>query len=113
MGIVQLDHTLLDQHHRRDGRDRLGHRREAEDRVLAHRLGFGSVLISVRLEVNDLTAPRDQGDGARKHAPVDLLRHHRCDAGQALLGHALEFVGRSRRMRTSSDMVCLGERARR
>ena len=37
-GIVERDQPLLDQHHERDRRDRLRHRIDAEDRILAHRL---------------------------------------------------------------------------
>ena len=50
--------SLLDQHHRRDRDDRLGHRIDAEDRVVGHRRAAGRSAPTV--PIGDLAVARDQ-----------------------------------------------------
>ena len=57
-----------------DADDRLGHRHDAEDGVLLHRLLRLDVHQPLRLEMRDAAVARDERDGARE-APG-----RRCDA---------------------------------
>ena len=85
--IVQGEAALLDEDHRGDARDRLGHRVDAEDVV-----GFEGVLIpdapAVGVPVHDLAAPGDQRHDARRAFVVDELPHGRADAREDLAGEA-------------------------
>ena len=62
--IVELPLAFLEQHHHRDAGDRLGHRVDAEDRVLLHRRAALQVALAGGLELHDLAVLRDHRDDA-------------------------------------------------
>ena len=78
--ISDQEPSLLDQHHRRDRNDRLGHRIDAEDRVVTHRRAAGPQRAD-RLAVNQLAVSGDQHGDARSLLLLDLTRH---DCGEPL-----------------------------
>ncbi len=67
--VVELEVALFIEHHQRDRGDRLGHRIDAEDGVVGHRLAALQVHRPEGLAVGDLSAPGDGDLGAH-----DLLR---------------------------------------
>ncbi len=79
--IDEPDTPFLQESHQRGADDRLGHRVEAEDRVLRHRRARLLVAPAELSGMHDLAVPRDQRAHARKgsafdigqHAPVDPL----------------------------------------
>jgi hypothetical protein len=70
--IVQLEMALLEEHHQGDRRDRLGHRVDPEDRVLAHRLAALEIHQPDRLAVLDPPSPMDEGQEAGNLAGLDV-----------------------------------------
>src|SRR5205823_3592141 len=72
--VAQPQLAFFDQDHRRRGRDRLGQRRDAEDRVAPHRLATTDRLHADRVDMH-LTAPAHQRDQARHFAALDIARH--------------------------------------
>ena len=76
---VELELPFFLEDHCRDADDRLGHRVDAEDRVLAHRLLRGDVHQPVSLEVGDLAAAGDDGDRAGQLFFVEELLNFRID----------------------------------
>lgn len=68
-GVVELEHPLLEQLHQRDGHDRLRHRVDAEDRVVAHRNTPLAIALAQAALVGEVAAPADghlaAGDLAR------------------------------------------------
>ena len=93
-GVAQDEPPLLDEHHRRDRGERLGHRVEPEDRVRRHRRAGRRVALAEALEVSDPSLARHQDDRARVLAL--------CDFGLKHLGHACEPL------RRESDLLGLG-----
>ena len=79
--LVEAQRALLDQDHRRRGRDRLGHRGDAEDRVAAHRLAAAERLRADRVDVH-LAAAADQRDEPRHAAALDVAGHDVVHAAQ-------------------------------
>ena len=71
-GIVQLEAPLLVEHHHRDARHRLAHRRDPEDRVRRHRLARLKVHLPVGAEVRRLPVARDVQHDAADFLLVDL-----------------------------------------
>ena len=69
--IGEAELVLLDEHHDGDSGHGLGHRVDAEERPLGHRRLRFEALQPDRLEVDELAAPRDGGDG-----PGDLPIGH-------------------------------------
>ena len=83
--IVQLEAALLPEHHYSHSRDRLGHGRDAEERIVRHRNGAGNIAPTDGLVDND-TAPF----GDDRHGTGDSVLGDFCFQN---LSHAL--VGRS------------------
>jgi hypothetical protein len=71
-GSSKIELALFDQHHRRDRDDRLGHRRQAEDRVLFHRDLLLAILVADRLDIGRLVVARDHQHRARQFAAIDI-----------------------------------------
>ncbi len=92
-GIGDQEPPLLDQHHRRDRNDRLGHRIDAEDRVVAHRRPAGAHRAD-RLAVSHLAVSGDQHRDARSLLLLDLTSHDCCEPLEPLRNKAQRF-GRS------------------
>ncbi len=69
---IEIELALLDQHHRGHAGDRLGHRRDPEDRIGLQRDLAGAVMSADRLQVRELAVARDGDHGARQRARVDL-----------------------------------------
>ena len=72
--------SLLDQHHRGDRNDRLGHRIDAEDRVVGHSRAAGPQSAD-HLPISDLAVAGDQHGDAWRLLLLDLARH---DGGEPL-----------------------------
>jgi len=73
--IVELEASLLPQHHQPHAHDRLRHRIDAEDRILGDRPRSLDLEVALRLEVRDLSPARDEREGAGE------LCRRRCNAG--------------------------------
>ncbi len=71
--FVQRDAAFLDQHHERYRRDRLGHRVDAEDRVVFGRNVALHVGEPLHGRMGDLAAPIDEGLRAGEPARIDIL----------------------------------------
>jgi hypothetical protein len=71
--LIEPQPAFLYQDHRRDGRDRLGHRGDAKDRIVPHRRAAGEVLRADRIEVR-LAGPAHGGDDAGRRALLDVAR---------------------------------------
>ena len=83
-GVVEADQALLDQHHQSHRGDRLGHRIDAQDRVLAHRLVALDVHVAGHAGVDQLALAMDHGQDARQVAAVDVaVGHHLIELLQA------------------------------
>ncbi len=78
-GVAEQEMAVLDQHHDADRDDRLGHREDAEDRVLRHRRGGRRALPAERIEPADLAVPRHHdgraGDGSLVDLALEGVRH--------------------------------------
>ena len=73
--------ALVLQHQNRDAGDRLGHRRDPEERVGPHRPFRRDVGEAGGLEVQDVVLVDDRGDGAGNFVLRDHLLHRFADAG--------------------------------
>ena len=71
-GLVQRDAAFLDQHHEGDARERLGHRIDAEDRVVLDRRLALEVGKTLHGRMNDLAAAIDQELRSREAAGIDI-----------------------------------------
>ena len=91
-GIAERELALLDEDHRRDRRDRLAHRVDAEDRVLRHRRLRRRIQHAHALEQRDPALPRDQEDGAGDLALLRVVAQRRHDAAQPL-GRQAHLLG--------------------
>src|SRR6266850_8107481 len=60
--LVQAEPAFLNQHHRRDADDGLGHRIDAENRVVAHRYFLFAVLPAEALRIREPAVARNQDD---------------------------------------------------
>ena len=94
-GLVERDLAFLDQHHEGDTRDRLGHRIDAENRIVLDRNLAFEVGKALHRRMDDLAAAVDQKLGPREAAGVDVaLLQMIFDAVERRLGHSGGF-GRS------------------
>ena len=84
-GIVELDRAVLDQLHRDDGGDRLGHREQAEDRLVGDRRLADDVLHAEGFVVDRLAMLLDQHDCAGDLAGRDLVLEELADLGELVL----------------------------
>ena len=100
--VRQANAALFDEHHRRDGCERLRHRVEAKDGVLRHRSARRGVELSNGLEVRDLSLPDDHRDCAGEALRLDLPRKRGCDAPETLLRQP-DLLGTCRRERTRDE----------
>ena len=73
--VVERPLALLPEHHHGHAHDRLGHRREAKDRVAGDRLLRRQILDAVRVEVDDLAVPRDERRDTGEFAVVHQRAH--------------------------------------
>ncbi len=71
-GLVERDAALLEQHHERDRGDRLGHRIDAEDRVVPDRHLAFKIGIALHGAMDHLAAAVNQKPGAGKAVGVDI-----------------------------------------
>ena len=71
-GLVERDAAFLDQHHEGDRGDRLGHRIDAEDRVVLDRRLALEIGKTLHRAMDDLAAAIDQELGSRKPAGIDV-----------------------------------------
>ena len=90
--------ALLIQHHHRDAGDRLGHRVDAEDRVLLHGRAAGHVALAIGPRIDDLAVARHYRDDSRHLAVVDVFLQHRMHTIQSLRGEAYRFRFRLRKV---------------
>ena len=99
--VGELDAAVLDEHHRRNRGERLGHRVDAEDAVFAHR--HRRALHAYRVLVDELALPRHHHHRAAEAAVGDLLLQRRADLCEPLRRHAhrLRLGHRKRRLRRS------------
>ena len=82
--VVQADLSLFDEHHDGYGGNRLGHRSQAEDRVLGHRsLGF-DIRQALSLKVRDSALAGNQRNGAGDVAGVDVTLDGFADPAETL-----------------------------
>src|SRR5262249_3097127 len=83
-GIRQANAALFDEHHRRDGGERLRHRVETKDRVLRHRGARLRVELPDRLEIRDLSPSSDDRDRAGEALRLDFARKGGRDTPETL-----------------------------
>ena len=79
---VEVELALLNQRHRRDRNDRLGHRKDAEDGFVRHRRGLAGALDAEALLERDLALAADQQVGARNLAALHVGVQRRPDRVQ-------------------------------
>jgi hypothetical protein len=82
--LVQPEDALLDQDHRCDGGDRLGHRADPEDGVPGHGLVAVDGPAADALDVR-LAAPADHRDQAGPGSTLDVSGHDVVHAGEPRL----------------------------
>src|SRR5438105_4393751 len=75
--VIEAELSLVDEHQRCDGRDRLRHRGDAEDRAALHRQVAADVLLPERLVVDDAVLGDQQRYRACDVAPIDRLLDER------------------------------------
>jgi hypothetical protein len=83
--LVQPQGAILHQDHRRHGRDRLGHRGDAEDRATPHRVTAANRLRADCIDVG-FGAPADQRDDTGHVAALDVAGHNVVHAGEPRRG---------------------------
>jgi hypothetical protein len=88
--------ALLVKHKQCDAGDRLGHRVDAVQRVLAHRFGAFAVGHAPDLVVDDLSASRDEPLAADHDSVANGLAHAGVDSGKPRGGKAQRFGIRHR-----------------
>ncbi len=103
-GIFEPELALFDQHHRDHAGDRLGHRKQAEDRVIGHRQPGRDVAHAEEFVIDRLAVLLDQQDRAGNLALRDLVAEVIADALEFLLvemraGGNLEGAFRASRSR--------------
>ena len=86
--LLQAEPAFLDQHHRGDADDRLGHGIEAEDRIGAHRDFPVPVLPAETFRIHQLPVAGDQHDGAGQLAGLHRFLHGGVETAEPLRGHA-------------------------
>ena len=90
--VVQRHQAFFDQHHEGHAGDRLGHRVDADHRVLAHRRAVFERRVAQHRLVHHLALPRHHHLRARQFAGGDVLvMDEAVEAGQALRAHAKRF----------------------
>jgi hypothetical protein len=90
--LVERDAAFLEQHHEGHGGDRLGHRIDAENRVVPHRRLALEVGKALHRRVHHLAAAIDQKLGPRKPAGVDIaVLEMRVETVERRRGHAGGF----------------------
>ncbi len=82
-GVVEEEVPFFQEHHDRDGRDGLGHRVDAEDGIVGHRLTGFAVPVAPRLNVGDLASPRDECDSSGGFLSIDVPLDVGVDAAQS------------------------------
>jgi hypothetical protein len=80
------------EHHRGDGRERLGHGGDAEDRVGGHRRASGLVTEADRLGIGDAALPGDHDDRAGDASALDVGPQRLADAVEPRRREA-DFLG--------------------
>jgi hypothetical protein len=85
--VIELQLALVDEHHDRRRRHRLGHRRDVEDRVLGHRHVPRDAHLAERLVVEHAVATDDRDYDAGHVAPGDRLLQVAGERGAPLLRH--------------------------
>jgi hypothetical protein len=85
--LVQPELALLHQDHGRRGRDRLGHRGDAKDRVAPDRVAAAERLHADRIDVH-LAAPAEQIDDAGHGAALDMAGHDVVHAAEPRRGQS-------------------------
>ena len=80
--IVWAELPFVDENHDGDGRDRLGHRGNAEERVLLHGRLVGEVALAHGFVIQDAIFVADQRHGTGEVAVVDELLHRGLDAAE-------------------------------
>ncbi len=83
--LVQPNLTFLHEDHRRRGRDRLGHRADADDRVAPHRVAAADRLHADRIDMH-LAPPADQRDDTGHFAALHIAGHDVMHAAEPRLG---------------------------
>ncbi|MFK4624223.1 hypothetical protein ABIF50_007529 [Bradyrhizobium diazoefficiens] len=83
--IVELDLAVLDQSHRDDGRDRLAHREQAENRLVGDRRLAGHILHAEGFVIDRLAVLLDQHGCAGDLAGRDLVLEELADLGELVL----------------------------
>ena len=73
--LIQPQLAFFHQDHRRGGRDRLADRRDAKNRIAAHRVLAAQGLHANRINMH-LAAPADQRDQSGNVAVLDMAGHH-------------------------------------
>jgi hypothetical protein len=87
--VVEAYQPLFDQHHHRDRGDRLAHRVDAKDRVLAHRFAALDVHVAAHAGMGEMALAIDIGQHARQIATVDVtVLHHLVEPCQSRRRHA-------------------------
>ena len=80
--VDEADFALLDEEHERSADDGLGHRVDAKDGVLLHRLVVLAITLAVAVRERGLAATVDADVDADERATVDVGLHDRVDALQ-------------------------------
>lgn len=81
--VGEFESATLVEHHRRDGRDRLGHRVDAKDRVRFDGQAAFDVTQTTMPDMGDRAAARDEHRPARQSAAVHVALQQTIDAVQA------------------------------
>ena len=102
-GVAERDLAFLDHHHHGRADHGLGHGGHAEEGVALHgSFGF-EVHDASRVDPGDLTLARDERDGARDFAGIDVALNHLVDALQTVRGEADVFRLRRTRQRSRRE----------
>ena len=82
-GILEAELALFEQLHRRRRRNRLGHRRDAEDRIGGQQLPCRDIRLPERPLINNAAAIDDDRDDTGDVSPLDGIGQHRVDRSRA------------------------------
>ena len=107
--LRQLQLAFLVQHHHRDARNRLRHRRNAEDGVRTHRPAAPDVLVPDRMHVGHLAFSRDKRHDAAGLVPVYECLHAAMHPVQPVARDADAFRSRGRECRRWLRAQCQPE----
>ena len=91
--IGEIDLPFLDEHQRGNAGDRLGLRRDAEDRVGGHALVRFAVRPADRLLVDDLAVAHHESHGAGDLVVVDVALQRRIDSRETIWREAVDVAG--------------------